>query len=296
MAGGSESPDAKAFLESIESAEREAAEYAGVLKKLRTRLSRTRKALSTKPAVATQVAALVSDLQEIKMDPPRPVVSQLIESLDAQLRILQRRLQESFPPDLRQSCERAGLGFKPLPDGFGVGPFFVAIDAQRETASFQYAKVPILKDVPLNASAIVAQAASLKAALLDPPVDLPRFRAELHEAMRVALARRDNRFATTDLRVELPAVFREMGFVRQFAGTTSKRKPAVAEFSLARFVIELKQFIQSDRNVHADQQFRLEPAVIENTKNPKKSVFIPRDISCGFGEGTYYQAIVLQHP
>jgi hypothetical protein len=179
-------------------------------------------------------------------------------------------------------------------DGFGVGPFYMGIDAQKQLASFMYAKVTILKDMPLNVSAVVAHATALKGSLLDPPVDLLQFRSEIHEAMRVAVARREVRQPMTELRVELPVAFREMGFIRQGPSGSSRKKSAGAEYSLPRFVIELKQFLQSDQNLHSDQQFRLEPAVIENTKNPKKSVFIPRDVSCGFGEGSYYQAILFQ--
>jgi hypothetical protein len=294
MADGSHNPDARAFIEKIEATEHQVAGYSGFLKKLKMRLSRTKKALASKPIVASQVAALVNDLNSMRVEPERPAVPHLIESLEAQLRTLQRRFQDDFPSELRQGCEGARLDFKPLTDGFGVGPFFVGIDAQKQTASFQYAKVTILKDVPLNVSAIVAQATALKTSLLDPPLDLPQFRSELHEAMRVAVARREARQPTTELRVELPVVFREMGFIRQGASGSSRRKSAGAGYSLTRFVIELKQFIQSDQNLHSDQQYRLEPAVIENTKNPKKSVFIPRDVSCGFGEGSYYQAILVQ--
>lgn len=294
MADGMKNPDAIAFIDKIEATEHQVAEYNGFLKKLKMRLSRTKKALASKPAVASQVAALVNDLNAMRGEPGRPSVSQLIETLEGQLHTLQRRFQNDFPSELRQGCESAGLDFKPLTDAFGVGPFFVAIDTKKQVSSFEYAKVTILKDVPLNVSAIVTQAAALKTSLLDPPVDLPLFRSELHEAMRVANARREARQPMTELRVELPVVFREMGFIRQGASGSSRKKAAGAEYSLPRFVIELKQFLQSDQNLHSDQQFRPEPAVIENTKNPKKSVFIPRDVSCGFGEGSYYQAILLQ--
>jgi hypothetical protein len=294
MADGLHNPDARAFIEKIETTEHQVAEYSNFLKKLKTRLSRTKKALASKPAVASQVTALVNDLNAMRAEPGRPAVPQLIESLGGQLRMLHRRFQGEFPSELRQGCESARLDFKPLTDGFGVGPFFVGIDTQQQAASVQYAKVAILKDVPLNVSVILAQAAALKTSLLDPPVDLPQFRSELHEAMRVAVARREARQPMTELRVELPVVFREMGFIRHGASGASRKKAAGAEYPLPRFVIELKQFLQSDQNLHSDQQFRLEPAVIENTKNPKKSVFIPRDVSCGFGEGSYYQAILLQ--
>jgi hypothetical protein len=293
MADGPQDPDARAFIEKIEATEHQMAGYSGFLKKLKMRLSRTKKALASKPSAASQVAALVNDLNAMRDEPERPAVTHLIECLQGQLRTLHRRFQDDFPSQLRQGCESARLAFKPLNDGLGVGPFFVGLDAQKQVASFQYAKVTILKDVPLNVSAVVAQAASLKSSLLDQPVDLPQFRSELHEAVRVAVARREARPPVSELRVELPVAFREMAYIRQGVGGSTKRKPTGAEYSLPRFVIELKQFLQSDQNLHADEQFRLESAVIENTKNPKKSVFIPREVSCGFGEGSYYQAILL---
>jgi hypothetical protein len=294
MADGPHNPDATPFIEKIQATEHLVTAYSGYLKKLKTRLSRTKKALASKPAVATQVSSLIADLQGMKVEPPTPAVAQLIDLLDGQLRTLHRRFEEGFASHLRQGCESAKLDFKSLPDGFGVGPFFIATDAQKEVASFQYAKVTILKDVPLNVSAIVTQAAALKASLLDPPVEVAQFRSQLHEAMRVAIARREVRLPVTQLRVELPVVFREIVFIRSPTRASSGRRSVGAEYSLSRFVIELKQLMQSDENLRSDQQFRLEPAVIENTKNPKKSVFIPRDTSCGFGEGSYFQAILLQ--
>ena len=170
----------------------------------------------------------------------------------------------------------------------------VVTDAAKETAIIQYAKVAIIQNVPLNVRAIVDQAIALKARLIDAAVDLPRFRKDIHEAIRVAVARRETRTLVAELRVDLPASFREMSFIRNATASHSARKGAAGEYSLARFTIELKQFIQSDDNLQSSQQCRLEPAVIENTKNPKKSIFVPRDIACGFGEGTYYQAIIMQ--
>jgi seryl-tRNA synthetase len=67
----------------------------------------------------------------------------------------------------------------------------------------------------------------------------------------------------------------------------------VAPYSIPRFVVETKTLVQSDLNSSRARRFRLETAVIENTKNPKKSVFIPNDLQKGYGEGTYFQAIIL---
>jgi hypothetical protein len=169
----------------------------------------------------------------------------------------------------------------------------VVTNAPKETAVIQYAKVAIIQDVPLNVQTIVAHATALKANLIDSPVDLTRFRKDIHEAIRVAVARRETRTPVGELRVELPASFRELSFIRNTLGSTPK-KGAADEYSLARFIIELKHFIQSDDNVNSPQQCRLEPAVIENTKNPKKSIFVPKDVALAFGEGTYFQAIIMQ--
>ena len=70
-------------------------------------------------------------------------------------------------------------------------------------------------------------------------------------------------------------------------------KKSLKEYPLARFVVEIKTLVQSDENLASARRFRLEPAVIENTNNPNKSVFFPNDLSQGFGEGMYFQALIL---
>jgi len=81
MADESHNPDARAFIEDIEATEHQVAEYSGILKKLKMRLTRTKRALASKRAVASQIAALVTDLQDMKAEPGRPAVPQLIDSL-----------------------------------------------------------------------------------------------------------------------------------------------------------------------------------------------------------------------
>lgn len=291
MAGQNINPDAAAFLKRIEEVENQANEQAAFLKKLKARLTRTKKALATKP-VAAQASVLIADLAAFRSFPPAPSVERLQHSLQDELAELQRRIKDSFPGDLRKACEAAGFSFTALPDGFGVGAFFVTVNSAKETAAFQFAKIDMGAAVPLNTTAIVEQAASLKKSLLDEPIDPARFATDLNEAMRVALARQ-GKVPSTEWRVELPAVFRELTFIRM--EQSKRRKPSQAEYSPCRFVIELKEFIQSTGNMRADEQYRLETAVLENTKNSKKSMFIPRDVSRSFGEGTYYQAILLRH-
>jgi hypothetical protein len=287
-------PEVAPFLETIEKIQSQITDTCSYLAKLKTRLDKTKKAIKAKPSITAQIRLLIGELQATKptADPPR--VSQMTESFDGLLRAFQRKLQDGFPGNLRQACEDARLDFKAMTDGFVVGPFFVIADVTKETASIQYAKVVVIQDVPLSVQSIVTQAADLKASLIDTSVDLSRFRKDIYEAIRVAVARRETRTPVAELRVELPATFREMCFIRNATGSSLAKRPAADEYSLARFIIELKQFMQSDDNLQSSQQCRLEPAVIENTKKPKKSIFVPRDIACGFGEGTYYQAIIMQ--
>lgn len=292
MAGTNVNPDAEVFLKKIEEAENEANQYAAFITKLKTSLSRTKKALASKPAVASQVAALVSELDQLKPDPAPPSITALSRSLDDELKKLHGRFRDSFPADLRNACRAAQLPFTALTDGFGVGPFYVTVNVAKESAAFQFAKIDMEIDVPMNAAAIVEQATLLKASLLDDPVDLSRFASDLNEAIRVALARQ-GKIPKSDWRAELPSIYRELAFIRQ--SQTKRRKSSQADYSQCRFVVEIKQFIQSDDNMRADEQYQLETAVLENTKNPKKSVYIPRDLSRAFGEGTYYQAILLRH-
>lgn len=287
-------PEVRPFLDAIEKSQSQISDMCGYLSKLKARLDKTKKALKAKPSITAQIHLLITDLQAAKSAPELHSASQMVESLDGLLRAFQRKLQDGFPANLRQACESARLDFKAMSDGFGVGPFVVVADVTKETAVIQYAKCAVIQDVPLNVHAIVTQATALKASLIDTQVDLPRFRKDIHEAIRVAVARRETRTPVAELRVELPAAFREMSFIRNTSGSNSSKRTGTEEYSLARFIVELKQFIQSDDNLKSSHQCRLEPAVIENTKNPKKSIFVPRDVACGFGEGTYYQAIIMQ--
>lgn len=285
---------AEAFLEKIETIQRQLKDSCSYITKLKARLEKTKKALKTKPSITAPFNLLLSDLQAAKPAPEAPNASQIIDAFEGQLRSFQRNLHERFPSGLRDACEGARLEFKAMTDGFGVGPFVVVTNLTKETAAIQYAKVVVLQDLPMSVQTIVAQATALKANLIDAWVDLARFRKDIHEAIRVACARRDSRSLVADLRVELPAAFREMCLIRNTTASNSAKKSGSDDYSLTRFIIELRQFLQSDDNLESPMQCRLEPAVIENTRNAKKSIFIPSNVACGFGEGTYYQAIILQ--
>lgn len=282
----------KLFVDEIETVERKIAAYLATVKKLQRRLSQAKKELNTKPAIGAQVTALITTLRTTQLEPPGPVLTQLIQSLETQLGDLQKLNLESFPSELRKACEAHNLAFAAQTEGYVVGSFFLIANVAQERARFQFAKIDVQSNLPLDPNVIADQAQLLRASLLDAPIDLHGFRSELYEAIRVAAARHDRKLTAAEIRVELPEVYREMTFIRSLS-ETAKRKTAEPVYSLVRFIIDLIRFIQSDLNLETEQ-FRLESAVIENTKNPKKSIFIPRDLSKGNSEGTYFQAIVLR--
>ena len=144
----------------------------------------------------------------------------------------------------------------------------------------------------LDAEKLVAAAHDFAVTLIHAPVDVAKLASDLDEAIRVARTRNRKLTEARELRCPLPELHREMTLLRQDRSRAVTSK-AFRDYPLARFVVELKTLIQSEQNINSSQRFRLEPAVIENTKNPKKSVFVPKDIYKGFGEGTYFQAIVL---
>jgi len=294
MAKHSAHSNANAAAEVISAAERNASEHAEYSKKLKARLVRATKTLEVGAGVVATLRTLISDLQKLPA-PVQPDHTRLMRDLDNALKDAQRSVQDDLPANLRAACEATGLSFKALPDGYGIGPFLVTVNVLNETATVTYARSVVREKLSTSPNTIVDVVTQLKSAIIECPLDCGRFRSELHEAVRVALARQENRSAKAQSRVDLPILYRELALIRHFPIGAQRRSDG-NEYTLARFIVELKKYMQSDVNVKSEQPFQLEPAVIENTKNPKKSIFIPRDIACGFGEGTYYQAIVLRSP
>ncbi|MFN8763006.1 MAG: hypothetical protein ACK5ZC_00890 [Pirellulaceae bacterium] len=287
------SPSVSSFLETIERFQKELIEHGNLLKKISARLDVARKSLKSKPSIAAQIHPLITDLQAMKLPDASPTPPMIVATLNELLNKYQAKLSKEFPLLLKEATEAANIPFKPIANGFGIGPFEVVLDVAKEIASIHYAKLPVKKNIPLEVIGIVNQVITLKQSLIESPVDIPSFRKDIQEAIRVAVIRREGALPSVQLRADLPAVFREVHFIRTFINPTAGKKGDVVEYSLARFVIELKALIASDENVQSATPFKLETAVIENSKNPKKSIFVPKDTTIGFGEGTYYQAITL---
>ncbi len=276
----------------LETAEAEAVALTDQTKKFIARLQKAKLALKTGKGAVSVVSTLTEDLREFPLFAPITQPQKLSEQLSSELDGLRRSLESSVSTLIQEQARASGLAFKGLPDGLGLGPFKVRIDAARLVASLDYAHGPLVKSVPLDAQAIVAAALEAKKALFE---DLPETRTmaqEFEQAMRVAWVRR-NRSLPSELRVDLPALYREMALLRM--GGPDHGRSAVFAYSLGRFVVELKTLLQSSHNLEGSRPMRPEAAVIENAKDPRKSVFFPNDLECGYGEGKYFQAIVQRH-
>jgi hypothetical protein len=263
------------------------------LNKVKAQLSRTRTKVS-KPGWHIKVLQkLADDLRRQSDEPPSPDLLALRDRIVSHLQHLNTHFQRAFREELQATAKTAGLVMGLAADRLTIGPFGLSIDLAQETVALEYAKAQIDGSLPVDASSIVEAAAQVAKEILAEPTDIGKLAGDVDEAIRVCLARQNKRPNQPELRAELPGVYREMVFIRQ-GGSKPPTKKTLKEYPLARFVVEIAVLVQSDYNASANRHFRLEPAVIENAGNPKKSVFIPKDLSRGFGEGTYYQAIVLR--
>jgi hypothetical protein len=263
--------------------------HLAAMRKIKDRLTRARRNIAKGKAVS-ELTRLVADFRAMSLPAAPPDPQQLAAGLAPHVRSLAEAYGNSLRRELQRQCEEANVPLRQLADGFGVGPFALTIDVARESASLQYAKVLVVNDLPLNAVGIVKAVQELADPLLQVP-DPALLANRFEEAIRVALVRQKKSLARGAMRVGLPAIFREMAFICSKSGA-----PPANDYPLPRFIVELKTLVQSDQNIQGDRRFRLETAVLENSKDPRKSVFVPNDVSVGYGEGTYFQAIVLAAP
>jgi len=276
----------------IEQAEKAVIDRIKFLQKVRDRLSRARKQLESGKQAALALESLADDLRALPSEPAAPNIRELADSAAEEARNHNEHSEQSFFQEIRASAESAGLKAGRIGDAMIIGPFQVEIDWKKGLASIQFAKTDVAKGLPLVPKELLSRTSELSKSLLAPstPSSLSNMAKSLEEAIRVCVARRGGSMLG-ELRAELPAVYRELRFIKQ--GDEYSRSKRSESYTIARFVVELKMLVQSDFNASRAPHFRLETAVIENTKNPKKSLFIPNEIQKGYGEGTYFQAIIL---
>jgi hypothetical protein len=253
-------------------------------KKLHDRIGRSLNTMK-KGVSPKELDKLLVDLESLQVTAQAPNISVLIEGIQAELPKIKRAFVSSFNTELKNVCEAASMPFRQHGDELAVGPCKVAVDAVREKVDLSYAKF-VFDRPALQAEAVLAAIIEFKKNTFDRPVDLKKTRTNLDEAVRVSLARK-SKPAKGSIRIELPAIFRELKFIReQVAGAKTTEV-----FTLPRFVIEIATLLKSDENLNSTSSYSLETAVLENTSDPRKSIFIPKDVYSGQGDGTFFQAL-----
>jgi hypothetical protein len=276
----------------ISTAEDVLKKQAASLKKILAALSAARLKVGQKAWPVRDLKKLLADLNSQKTEATEGAVAPLIDKLEQFLNAAEAELEKAFVADLVNAARQLDIDCGLSSGVRFIGPFELVSNFVRESVTLSYAKQPASGLLPLEGKTVADAASKLAAALLKPPTDPLRLAVEFEEAHKVALIRDRKPVDGRETRSMLPELFREMQYVRQ-----DHSRPLTSEtlqaYSLARFVVELKMLVQSASNLDSTKRFRLETAVIENTKNARKSVFVPNDLKVGYGEGTYFQALLL---
>ena len=276
----------------IEQAEKAVTDLIKSLQKVRDRLGRARKQVESGKQMVLALESLADDLRALPPEPTLPNMRELADRASEEARKHTEHGERSLLQEIRGLAESAGLAVGRIGDAMTVGPFQIEVDWKKGLASAQFAKFEVEKSLPLAPKDLVARIGELSKRLLVLPSasSLTALAKEVEEAVRVCVTRRGGS-TVGELRAELPAVYRELRFIRQDDERSGGKRSE--SYLVARFIVEIKTLVQSEFNASRQRRFRLETAVIENTKNPKKSVFVPSDLNKGYGEGTYFQAIIL---
>lgn len=192
-----------------------------------------------------------------------------------------------FGKELRVLANESDLDFQAKEKTYLLGAMEVVPDLHRETVSLRYAQSLLMRDVPLEAKQVVSTVKNAEVELFANIPDPKSLSADFEMAVRVSLAR-EGFVKSGSLRGLLPQTFQEMQLIRQ-----SNRSKHTAEYNRPQFVVELMTLVKSSENIEGKlgKEFRLETAVIDNSRNEAKSVFLPDKMNKGSGEGKYYQAI-----
>lgn len=285
------SPTDNEIATAISGIERQFAEYAKAIEKLSKAIKNAKASKSAWPLKA--IAELSKTAKACNGFVDVPDFDKMQKACDRLKAETQSRCRNDFAKELRRSAEERHVSFKMANQRILLGPFELVVEFEREEARLSYAKTFASDGLPLDADKLVIEVERLGSTLLEEPENLKRVADEIETAVRVCLARKGH-VKRGQMRAELPQVYRELQFARHdMKGITKIER----QFLRSRFVVELCSVAKSDDNLNGtwEKRFRLETAVIENSKKESKSVFVPDNIKLGAGEGKYYQAIIVTY-
>lgn len=288
--GKSSANDAKNLsLNIVDQLDRRSTALASIAKKAKEVSVRVKHVANSSFSRPSELSGLLDEIKSLGPDVTSGVDAKCIEALEAEIASSKVEYKERFLDALKAACSSNDIPIRALTeDTFAVGPVEVEPDYKKESATLKYSKVALGAPIALTPQLIVEKVKETLQDLQGQIKDVNTLAADFEEAIRVAISRSGKWPKGAELRADLPAVYRELAMVRQFAKKNSK------PYSLAKFVFEFKGLVQSDWNAEASKVFTPEPAVIENARDPKKSIFVPNDLLAGFGEGTYFQALCLR--
>lgn len=273
------------------------------VKKLQTLLAGARKKISESDCSCQDLKKLLAELRKL-IEARSPTADEpLFETraeafcseVAASLPAIAEASKKAFWPALEEEAKKLGLQFGRVGDKEFLDVFEVTADSAKNAVSLIYAKHAAASGVPMQPSAVVKRAQKLGDGIRSwvesaRPEELGK---QFDEAMSVSLARGGKPVHGDPKRVALPALFREMQLVVQ-----DRAKPLTAEtvqeYTMPRFVVDLRTLVTSEWNASASRRYDLEPAVIENSGNTAKAVFIPDAVDAGYGEGKWWQALRVQ--
>lgn len=276
----------------IKAAEDKLLERKKVLDKARSGLSKGRNRIAKAGLSLKLLRELATQVKAFPPEPEGPDLLKLAQGIQRSLESLQAQFDQAFRAELEENARPLRMSVGRAEGQLTLGPFLLVLNRTKEIASLEYAKSVVADKLPLKADKLVSTAATLAEAF-EPPSNPTSIAPQLEEAIRISLARQRKPTSGSELRGEILAVYREMVFLKQ-GGKRYPTKSTFKDYSLARFVVEVRSLIESEENIAGDTTFRLETAVIENANNPKKSVFFPKRLTEGFGEGMWYQAVVMR--
>ena len=220
-----------------------------------------------------------------------PNVQGFAEELRSIENDFQALFHSEFGKGLRETATQAKLDFRPQDDFYVVGPFEVVPHLNKDSVSLRYAKALVMDAIALNPKEVVGAILSVTKDLLEAKHNVHQLADDFEVAVRVCVAR-NGLVKHGTLRAELPQLLEEMEIIR-----ARSEKSGNFAYGRPRFVVELATLVKSNENIEGKlgKEFRLETAVIDNSRNDAKSVFVPDRLQSGSGEGKYYQAINMIH-
>lgn len=273
------------FRSHLKSFESDFAKFATDVAKLAKALKDAKNSKATWPMKSlSQIDRAVKAYCQYSEKPNATGFSNALRSIETDYKAL---FHSEFGKDLREQAAEAKFDFKPHDDFYTVGPVDVVPLLNKESVSLRYAKAVLLSDVPLDPKEIIAALVVVAKELLETKYDIRKLAADFEVAVRVCVAR-NGLVKHGTLRAELPQLLQEMEVIRARSKSDGK-----LPYGRARFVTELATLVKSNENIEGKlgKEFRLETAVIDNSRNDSKSVFVPDRLHNGSGEGKYYQAM-----